>query len=249
MAASWPSEAEERQHRSHMPERKQKDYAMSVNTSLFVIITLLVLVVFTVYIVGWAFYHGIKEHHGLIFWRFAKLLSAVFGLVGLMLLALNFEKATRDWLGGKSREYAFAEYIDLKFFIARELAVVCAHEQDNEQARLTCFDVKNVDAGIAPLHIRNSEPYTMVINWQRNKSIDEFIGNVNGYLHRINSAIPSSTSALSFVSDSLRVDILALSFVLVAISLAGSIGEAAFQYKLALKAAEADSNKQYPGCG
>jgi hypothetical protein len=167
-------------------------------------------------------------------------------VIGLILLALNFEKTVRDWIGGRSREYALAGYVDLKFFIAREMATACAHEKENEEAKLTCFDIKNIDNGISPLHVRHWQPYLLIENWQKNPHIEGIIDGTNRYLHRINSALPSAASALSFVSDPGKTDILILSMILVVVSLAGSIGEAAFQYQLAVKAAEDERSKEAP---
>src|SRR5258708_31458105 len=92
-----------------------------------------------------ALYAGLRQRKNLLYWRRIKLASSLFAAVGLMLFLLNFEKTVRDAIGAKSKEYLYAEFIDLKFYITSQVDGACAHEKDSHQAALTCFDLRNID--------------------------------------------------------------------------------------------------------
>ncbi|PYV64598.1 MAG: hypothetical protein DMG97_34440 [Acidobacteria bacterium] len=79
------------------------------------------------------------------------------------------------------------------------------------------------------LDLRDGRPFHTVVNWQHNPDIDEFIKEVNRRLDDINANIPAARAAESFLSVERRIKVLMIALILIILSLAGSIGEAAYQ--------------------
>jgi hypothetical protein len=210
---------------------------MSDSTSIFIYIVIGISLTVSVGLIGLGLWAGLTQRKDLVFWRTMKLYSSCLGLVGLLLLLVNFEKTVRDAIGGKSKEYAYAEFIDLKFFVTLHVSSVCAHEKESQEAELHCFDVKNIDLQVLSDNLRDSKPYRLIVNWQKNPKIDEFIEEVNRRLEALNRTIPVAASEESFLGTQTRINLLIISVLLVIFALAGSIGEAAYQLRQALNEA------------
>jgi len=193
--------------------------------------------------IGGALWLGLRRQWSQFDWRVTKLLSALLGAVGIAMLLANFEKTTYDSLIDKSKRYAFAEFLDTKFFIAHSLSIACARDQGIEKNRLTCFDYKNIDGQVSSFWVRNSIPFKEITNWQRNPEIDEFVVEVNRRLKNINDAMPPFEESTEIISDTYRAHFLILSAFLVTIAIAGSVGEAAFQLRLAIDERRASSKR------
>jgi len=181
-------------------------------------------------LIGFAVYVARKRTKGVLLWRRIKLASAVCGTVGLVLFFVNFEKTLRDTISVRARNFAYAEFIDLKLLVAERVSIACAHTQDGRQAALTCSDLKNIDEELVSQVVRDdTHPFAAVVNWQKNPDIDQFVKEVNARLAIINQAIPAGAEAHSFLSDEDRIGLMFLSAIFVIAALAGSIGEATFQ--------------------
>jgi hypothetical protein len=202
---------------------------MPDNTTLLLYIIFGLSGVFALFCIGRALYLGLTQRYGLLFWRKIKLASSLFAVIGLVLLILNFEKVVRDTVGGKSRDYAFAEFVDLKFYIARELALLCANADKSPEAQRNCDEAINLDKYARPHHIRNSTKYGRMQHWDGNDATVQLVENANRYFARIDSALPAAALTESFIDDDKRMGLLVLAIILVILSIAGSVGEAAFQ--------------------
>jgi cytochrome bd-type quinol oxidase subunit 1 len=178
-------------------------------------------------LIGVAFAAGLGQRRNLLFWRRVKLVSTTLTVIGLVLLLLNFEKTVREMTNPK--DYVLNAFIDLKFYLANRIASACGGQPKSEQAKLTCFDVLNIDRQVSFLNLREAKELALITNWQRNPEIDELVAEVNRRVEHINPAIREMGST-TILDPMVRVNLLMLCVLLVIISLAGSIGEAAFQF-------------------
>ncbi len=219
---------------------------MSDLTSLLIYIVWIVAIAIALTMIGIALYAGLRQKKDLVYWRTIKLGSAVFAIVGLLLFLMNFDKTVRDSIGAKAKEYNYAAFVDLKFYVLNQVDAACAREKESRQAELTCFDLRNVDKGLSWLDLRDGRPFHTVVNWQHNPDIDEFIKAVNRRLDDINANIPAAQAAESFLSVERRINVLMIALILIIMSLAGSIGEAAYQLAQARTQASAASVSSPP---
>jgi len=188
--------------------------------------------------VGWGAYAGLRLQYDLIFWRRIKLFSSCLGVIGLVLLLLNLEKTVRDTLGGRSKELALADFYETKFFTTQYVSIVCSHKNDSLEAKNDCWDATNADNTVSSYNILNFKPYTPM-NYppksSRSAETDKFIEDLNERLSQINQLIPEAANAGTFFSDENRIKFLLLAAILITFSLAGSIGESAYQLGQAQK--------------
>jgi hypothetical protein len=195
-------------------------------------------VVFALTLIGSALLVGLRGEWSVSRWRMIKLFSALLGAVGIVMLLLNFEATVRNAIVEKGKEYAFAEFLDLKFFITQAVVLACAKDQTIERNRLTCFDFKNIDGQVSSYWVRTSKGINKITNWQYNSGIEEFVAEVNRRLAYINNALPPADEDREIVSSKTRIDLLMLAVLLVTTAIAGAVGDAAFQVRLSLNERE-----------
>jgi hypothetical protein len=118
---------------------------MQITTAGFITVVGGVMLSFAVGLVAWALIAGLRGKYDLVFWRSVKLWATLIGFFGVVLLLLNFDKAVRDAIGGRSREYAFRELIELKLYTTRETGAACAKEHESNAGGNNCFDYRNID--------------------------------------------------------------------------------------------------------
>lgn len=224
-----PTCHEQRLGKQYKPITYEEDAVVSDLTSLLIYIVWIVAIAIASIMIAWALYSGLHQRKDLVYWRKIKLGSAGFAIVGLFLFLMNFEKTVRDSIGAKNKEYNYAAFVDLKFYVLNQLITACARDKDGRQAELTCFDLRNVDKGLSWGDVRDGKPLHTVVNWQHNPDIDEFVSEVNRRLDDINAHNPVARAAESFLSVDSRIKVLMTALILMILSLAGSIGEAAYQ--------------------
>lgn len=213
-----------------------------MNTSNFILILWGITLIIAIATIGWSVYAGFRQYYSLVFWRTAKFYASVLGIIGLSFLLLNIEKTIRDSLGAKAKELALIDFYETKFFTTQFVSIICSHENESRQAQLDCFDARNTDNLVSTYNIENHKPYLKMEfpNKQaRSKQIDNFFEEVNIRLSNINTLIPETGNAASFFSDEHRIKFLHLAAILLSLSIAGSVGESAYQ----LKQAQAGSAK------
>lgn len=184
--------------------------------------------------IGGALHLGLRGKGTLLDWRIAKLCSGLLGVSGIAMLLLSFESATRKMVVENGKDYAYAEFLDLKFFVMSTLTLACAKDQTIEQNRLTCFDYENIDRQMSSYWVRHSLPIGKIVNWQRNPEIEQFVMEVNGRLERINHALPPLGENREIVPGDTRITLSMIAVILVIAAVAGAVGDAAFQVRLAL---------------
>lgn len=163
-------------------------------------------------------------------WRIVKVISSILGLVGLVLLLLNFEQLVRDIIIGKSRSYAQIEFYEAKFLITHRKSLACAKDMSTDRAKSTCADFENIDQLISADKLRSGSAFGLIRNWQKNPELDQTILELNEHLTDIDRSL-RVTSWESAFSDIARIRIAMISVILVILGIAGSIGESIFQYR------------------
>ncbi len=209
---------------------------MPISPAVFILTVCGIIAIVAGGTIGWAVSEARKgnpEH--LVFWRSVKLVSAILGIIGLVILAVNIEKTVRDTVGGKAREYVFREFFDLKLYTAKHVSIVCSRENDSTEAKYECGDARNIDNALTSLNIRDFTPYGP-FNWPRLPSQDtkKFMDEVNRRVSFINGAMPTAATADSFLSDEQRINFLFVAALVVVLALAGSIGESLYQLVIAI---------------
>jgi hypothetical protein len=189
-------------------------------------------------LIGTSVYLGLKGKGTLAEWRGAKFVATLVGFIGFLLLLTNFDKTLRD-VFVKTRELAYRDFVDLKLLVSNKVAIACVNEDQSQETKNHCFDYQNIDKQILFQILEDKKTFSLIKNWQGVPSLQPFVDEVNRRLVAINEAIVTARDADSVV-DEYKINILMLALLLVAGSLAGSAGEAAYQLRLAIDA----ENKQ-----
>jgi hypothetical protein len=175
---------------------------------------------------------GLKGKGTMAQWRGIKFFAALVACIGFLLLLTNFDKTLRD-VFVKTRELAYRDFVDLKLLVSNRVAIACVNEDESQETRNRCFDYRNIDRQLLLYNLENKKTFSLIKNWQGVPSLQPFVDEVNRQLETINREIVSSRDA-DGIFDTYKTDILMLALFLVAGSLAGSAGEAAYQLRLAI---------------
>lgn len=203
-----------------------------MNSSGFIFLFWCLALLIAVIAIGWSTYEGLNQRYDLIFWRTIKFYASCLGILGLVLLLLNMEKTIRDSIGGKSKELALINLYETRFFTTQYVSTTCAHKDENRQAAIDCGEAINADNLVRSSFILNNQLYPTLGYQQmqyRSKETDAFIHEVNKRLSSINTLIPEAANGGSFFSDDTRTKFFLLASILLSLSIAGSIGESAYQ--------------------
>jgi hypothetical protein len=190
---------------------------------------------------GLATYSGLNLSYDLLFWRKVKVFSAFLGVVGLMLLLVNLERTIRDTVALPSKGFVLGLFYDTKFLTTVLVSKECSHENDSKDAKGHCSDATNLDKRLNPLGIWDLRSYELIgypASWETNTHVSEdyreIARKVNDRFALIKTVLPAANET-SFLSEGDRIAWLVVGAILVSVSLAGSIGEAAYQLALTQK--------------
>jgi hypothetical protein len=207
-----------------------------MDSSGFILLFWCLALLIAVIAIGWSIYKGLNQRYDLLFWRTIKFYASCLGILGLVLLLLNMEKTIRDSIGGKNRELAFVNLYETRFFTTQYVSATCAHKEENKQAATDCDEARNADRLVSSSFILNNQFYPTLGYTQiqyRSKETEAFIQKVNKRLSYINTLMPEAANTGSFFSDDTRIKFFLLASILLSLSIAGSIGESAYQLKQA----------------
>ena len=175
---------------------------------------------------GWK--DGADKSRG-IKWRKIKLLSIIIGLIGLVMALISFEKTLREFNADSSR-YAFELYVELKMLTTYNKAVACSKDMSSEEFRSVCFDYSNIDGQIAFSASNPAITPHIINNLMKDQRLDNFLSIVNNKLELIQYLIKSA-SEKPIIDISRHPELGVLIYILLSLSFAGSLGEAAFQLR------------------
>jgi hypothetical protein len=184
-------------------------------------------------VIGGAFIFGIRDGNpsSITFWRFIKLASSVLSIVGLVLLLVSFEQTVRDSMRAGSKEWVQDRFLEVKFIIERERAVACARQDTSSQDACKLLD--NINNGIVIDYIRSGRGISLVTDRQLgNKLPISWQKDLNRVIEQMNGSITLAASKPTFSIET-RIRIAMLAVIVLILSLAGSVGEAAYQYRQA----------------
>jgi hypothetical protein len=185
-------------------------------------------------VIGGALYAGWHDRSAasLVRWRGVKLWSALLGVVGLALLIISFDQLIKDSIRAKSREYAADRFLEAKFILVRDRAISCS--QSASGTNDACGAIRNVDHGFMLQSVRNGIPLSEVTaDQRRNPAVDRIGDKLNRLVYEINGASRIGASQ-PFISSQEKVPLLLVAVFLVVLSIAGNVGEAAYQYQQAV---------------
>jgi hypothetical protein len=205
-----------------------------ISLPFFVYSQWVVIVGFAASLIGLALWKGYSRAKTLVFWRGVKLASALLGTVGIALLLVRIDSDTREQFSGEARNILLLEFIDAKAYLAEHTAELCAtqtppgeilHSQAN-----TCWDLKNIDAQVSVINIRDIKQFRPIKNWQNNPAIADIITEINRRIQYMNGLFPRDEDRFSLLDDNARLWLLFGACVLLVLAVSGSVGEAAYQF-------------------
>jgi hypothetical protein len=116
---------------------------MRIPIPIFVYAQWLIFIALAIVSVGTAMFFGWRGRGTLVFWRKVKVMSSLLGLIGLFFLLLNLESSARQSVD--ARNIQFLEFLDVKIRLTQKIGEWCKRGEQDEQGKLTCFDLHNMD--------------------------------------------------------------------------------------------------------
>lgn len=159
-------------------------------------------------------------------WRFIKLLSNVFGAVGMVVFISNVELAIRSTTSDKATHRRLLEFIETKSRIHEQIAISCGNHNDE-----LCNLARLANQSIVYLYIRDGKNFPMIGPAPSDTDGQRFYKDVLGRVQDMNETNDFATGVGAVLSDSSRVPLLLFGQFLIIIAAAGSVGEAAFQLR------------------
>ena len=188
---------------------------------------------FAVILIGGAGYAGWKKYRDEVFWRLIKLCSSVTTITGIWVALMNFDIATRALWKDEVQEWLLLEFIDARTELAMSMARICSETAALPDGKNTCWDLKNLGSQISSLNLRDRKPLEHIKNWQNNTRITEVVIQANQRIDWINHLMTIPVDDRQLVQKEGRAPTLLFVAFLFALATAGSIGEAAFQLRVA----------------
>lgn len=186
---------------------------------------------FTCLVIGVALYCGLSGKGGLVVWRTIKLGSVLIGVVSLVLLALAFDKTVRDATAQQHRDYANREFVKLRLLVKDSIDSSCS---DVTQLA-DCKALMAFQSSIEQAYLGGDSQLDSSSLGTIEYSLlgGAFLGNGNNYqlgriVLNINEAITIAANAEKSWENVRRWTLLA-GLIILSFSVAGSVGEAAFQ--------------------
>lgn len=198
-----------------------------INTVWFCVI------LFSIIVIGGTGYAGWKKYRNEVFWRLIKLFSSVLTITGIGVSLMNFDIATRALWKDEVQEQLLLEFIVARSELAMSMARICSETSALPDGKNTCWDLKNIGGQLSALNLRDRKPLEHIKNWQNNPRITEAVIQANQRIDWINQLIAIPVDDRQMVQKDGRALILFFVAVLFALAAAGSIGEAAFQLRVA----------------
>lgn len=165
---------------------------------------------------------GFKGKGTLVQWRLVKLLSTVSGLFAILFLLLNYEALARNVLANDA-EWIFSQKYERELL---EGQWVHCYRDVRNAGSLDCAAMKKItnESSASPVGVLDKANYS--------PSLAGTIDKLNAIVSERRADRDPKWSP----SPKTRMSLFFLAALLVGLSLGGSIGEAAFQYRLALDA-------------
>jgi len=198
-----------------------------INTVWFCVI------LFAIIVIGGTGYAGWKKYRNEVFWRLIKLFSTVLTITGIGVSLMSFDIATRALWKDEVQEQLLLEFIVARSELAMSMARICSETSALPDGKNTCWDLKNIGGQLSALNLRDRKPLEHIKNWQNNPRITEAVIQANQRIDWINQLIAIPVDDRQMVQKDGRALILFFVAVLFALATAGSIGEAAFQLRVA----------------
>lgn len=202
-----------------------------MSTPVFVYSQWLLFAVLLAFLVLWAVAIAKRDLWDALRWRFVKLVATALGVVGLAVFFVNIELTARESIWGDADRMLAQEFLDTKLLITREMIKHCQHGGVPNADKNTCWDITNLDGQIHRLNIETRKPFRTLENWQNNPAISDLVDDLNRRISLMNSLIPKGRESFSVLTGERRLKFMFLAGLAIVLALAGSIGEAYYQYE------------------
>jgi hypothetical protein len=144
-----------------------------------------------VVLISTSLYFGYCKKRGIIFWRTAKLFSAIFGVIGLIYLLFNFDKSVRSDFYSGAIQMAKDALWETKFEVSEYLHDHCPAGVKPAEAESTCSAFENIDRQINHYHLEQFGKLDPIGNWQHNPILEGPITEINQEIAYIKSTYAS----------------------------------------------------------
>lgn len=183
-------------------------------------------------LVGLAFFLGYRKVGSTRRWRCIKLVSNFAGLVGIGLLLMNFEATLRQGFSGGPTMDAVLTFIEAKTQVLEEMAVTCGDQARTNAERL-CADLRHMHRLQHYTSVRDGKPLPLLREDQYSSEARPFLKRLNAAIEQVNLFAKRPEDQWELVSREGKSKLLLGAALFLALAVAGSIGEAAFQLRIA----------------
>jgi hypothetical protein len=204
---------------------------MEGGTSLLSTSVVVGILVLTCLVIGAALYFGLLGKGDLVLWRTIKLCSVLTGVISLVLLALAFDKNVRDATAQRYRDYANREFVNLRLRVKDRIESSCSDVTHLEECKAMMAFQSSIEQAYLGGNAQLEPDALGVIEYS-------FVGDklvwgnesyhLLGMVENINKAITVAANAERSWEKVRRWTLLA-GLIVLSCSIAGSVGEAAFQ--------------------
>lgn len=177
------------------------------------------------------------ERRSALWWRGAKLFSAFFGGIGVILFVLNTEKMLRDSMVTTSNNYAFELFLEAKLRVTHEMALACSGVLATQDAENNCYDVRNINGILSFAAFHSDRKFGAIRNWQHNPALEPLLTYLNQQLRSIDDA--ELRKEKENISAETRINLTLLATILLIAATAGTIGEATYQFRQTVRVEKA----------
>jgi hypothetical protein len=163
-------------------------------------------------------------------WRAVKVVSAGAGIIGFLLLLLNFEQVVRNSMVTGAKEYELNSFLEVKLVTMEGLLFACAGPKETIEAQRSCSDFRALDQNVSLHRFWTGKPLGKLDVSNKSGEAARVTQQVNNAFEQIDHSrqVFGDPGTFSFGSR-LLISLISLVFVLV--GLGGGLGEALFQYR------------------
>jgi hypothetical protein len=183
-----------------------------------------------VVLVGWNLYRGYNGKGTLIEWRATKLRSTLISAVGIFLLLLNFETVMRHGFSGDPTPQAVLSFVHAKARVLEEMSIRCGKGLEDNRP---CSDLRQINGILAFPYVVEGKKFPILQKDQWAPELSAFMDDLKKVTDGANLFVRNPDDQWELLSRDARSKLLLLAAVLLVIALAGSVGEAAYQLRLA----------------
>jgi hypothetical protein len=191
--------------------------------------------------IGVALYLGLRGRGTALGWRVVKLASNFSGVIGILFLMLTLENVARQGFVGEIPSERILAFIQLRSLVLAEMAMTCPKGESTPSR--ACSQLKGFAQSSDWIEVRDRMSLTVIRHKEQyDPSLSGFFDQYNFLVQQVNLYAERKEDRYPTMSQVTRINLFLLAGLFMALALAGSIGESAFQLRKEM--AEGDKGKK-----